>query len=77
MRAVEAVRALGDSDGGKDAIAAAIVRRYGELLRGDPAAAHVIIEGEKRPPARPSARASPRRWPRSPPAVRRPRRSRR
>ena len=45
--AVEAVRALGDSDGGKDAIAAAIVRRYAELERGDPAAAHVIIEGEK------------------------------
>ena len=44
--AVEAVRALGDSDDGKDAIAAAIVRRYGELLRGDAAAAHVIVEGE-------------------------------
>jgi peptidyl-prolyl cis-trans isomerase B (cyclophilin B) len=45
--AVEAVRALGDSDDGKDAIAAAIVRRYGELERGDPTMAHVIIEGEK------------------------------
>jgi len=50
--AVEAVRALGSSDGGggdagKDAIAAAIVRRYGELVRGDAAAAQVILEGEK------------------------------
>jgi len=45
--ATEAVRALGDSDGGKDAIAAAIVRRYAELERGDPTAAHVILEGEK------------------------------
>jgi cyclophilin family peptidyl-prolyl cis-trans isomerase len=45
--AVEAVRALVDSDGGKDAIAAAIVRRYAELERGDPTAAHVILEGEK------------------------------
>jgi len=45
--AVEAVRALGDSDDGKDAIAAAITRRYGELLRGEATAAHVILEGEK------------------------------
>ena len=47
--AVEAVRALGGSDGDadKDAIAAALVRRYGELSRGDAAAAHVVIEGEK------------------------------
>ena len=45
--AVEAVRALGDRDDGKDAIAAALARRYDELLRGEPAAAHVIIEGEK------------------------------
>ena len=49
--AVEAVRALGGSDGGgdagEDAIAAAIVRRYGELVRGDEAAAQVILEGEK------------------------------
>lgn len=45
--AVEAVRALGDTDEGRDAIAAAIMRRYGELERGEPTAAHVIIEGEK------------------------------
>jgi cyclophilin family peptidyl-prolyl cis-trans isomerase len=45
--AVEAVRALGEDDDGKDAIAAAIVRRYGELLRGEATAAHVILEGEK------------------------------
>jgi len=45
--AVEAVRALGDSDDGKDAIAAAIARRFGELERGEPTAAHVILEGER------------------------------
>jgi len=58
--AAEAVRALADSDDGKDAIAAAIVRRFDELLRtatgasaprenigGDPAAAQVILEGER------------------------------
>jgi peptidylprolyl isomerase len=45
--AVEAVRALGDRDDAKDAIAAAIARRYSELVRGEPTAAHVIIEGEK------------------------------
>ena len=45
--AVEAVRALGDSDDGKDAIAAALVRRFDELERGEPAAAQVIIEGER------------------------------
>lgn len=45
--AVEAVRALVDSDDGKDAIAAAIVRRFGELERGEPTAAHVILEGER------------------------------
>jgi len=45
--AVEAVRALGDSDDGKDAIAAAAVRRHGELGRGEPTAAHVILEAEK------------------------------
>ncbi len=46
--AVEAVRALGGSDdAGKDAIAAAIVRRYGELVHGDAAAAQVVLEGEK------------------------------
>ena len=45
--AAEAVRALGDSDEGKDAIAAAIVRRYSDLERGDPTAAQVILEGER------------------------------
>ena len=45
--AVEAVRALGDRDDGKDAIAAAVVRRYGELERGDATAAHVVLEGER------------------------------
>lgn len=45
--AVEAVRALADTDDGKDAIATAIVRRYDELSRGDPTAAHVVLEGEK------------------------------
>src|SRR6185503_16027390 len=45
--AVEAVRALGDTDDGKDAIAAAIARRFGELERGEPTAAHVILEGER------------------------------
>lgn len=45
--AVEAVRALGDSDDGKDAIAAVLLRRYGELERGDATMAQVIIEGEK------------------------------
>jgi cyclophilin family peptidyl-prolyl cis-trans isomerase len=45
--AVEAVRALGDSDDGKDAIAAAIARRFAELERGEPTAAHVILEGER------------------------------
>lgn len=45
--AVEAVRALGDTDDGKDAIAAAAVRRHGELGGGDPTAAHVILEAEK------------------------------
>jgi peptidyl-prolyl cis-trans isomerase B (cyclophilin B) len=45
--AVEAVRTLGAGDDGKDAIAAAIVRRYGELERGESTAAHVVIEAEK------------------------------
>jgi cyclophilin family peptidyl-prolyl cis-trans isomerase len=45
--AVEAVRALGDRDDAKDAIAAAIARRHAELERGEPTAAHVVIEGEK------------------------------
>ena len=45
--AAEAVRALGDDDGGKDAIAAAIVRRFEELERGEPTAAQVIVEGER------------------------------
>jgi len=45
--AAEAVRSLGDSDGGQDAIAAAVVRRYGELERGDVTAAHIILEAEK------------------------------
>jgi cyclophilin family peptidyl-prolyl cis-trans isomerase len=45
--AVEAVRALGDSDDSKDAIAAALARRYDELASGDPTAAHVLLEGEK------------------------------
>ncbi|HSS01490.1 MAG TPA: peptidylprolyl isomerase, partial [Kofleriaceae bacterium] len=45
--AVEAVRALGDSDDGKDAIAAAIVRRFNDLERGEPTAAQVILEGER------------------------------
>lgn len=45
--AVEAVRALADSDDGKDAIAAAIVRRFDELQRGEPAAAQVVVEGER------------------------------
>jgi peptidyl-prolyl cis-trans isomerase B (cyclophilin B) len=45
--AVEAVRTLGAGDDGKDAIAAAIVRRYGELERGEPTAAHVVIEAEQ------------------------------
>jgi cyclophilin family peptidyl-prolyl cis-trans isomerase/HEAT repeat protein len=44
--AVEAVRALGDTDEGRDAIAAAIVRRFGELER-EPTAAHVIMEGAR------------------------------
>jgi peptidyl-prolyl cis-trans isomerase B (cyclophilin B) len=41
------VRALADSDDGKDAIAAAIVRRFDELGRSEPAAAQVVIEGER------------------------------
>ncbi|HEX3759498.1 MAG TPA: peptidylprolyl isomerase [Kofleriaceae bacterium] len=45
--AAEAVRALADSDDGKDAIAAAIVRRFDELVRGEPAAAQVVIEAER------------------------------
>jgi HEAT repeat protein len=45
--AVEAVRALADSDDGKDAIAAAIVRRFDELGRSEPAAAQVVVEGER------------------------------
>ena len=45
--AAEAVRALGDDDDGKDAIAAAIVRRFDELERGEPTAAQVIVEGER------------------------------
>jgi len=45
--AVEAVRALGDSDPGIHAIAAALVRRYGELERGDATAAHVVLEAER------------------------------
>jgi len=45
--AVEAVRALADTDDGKDAIATAIVRRYGDLERGDATSAHVVIEAEK------------------------------
>lgn len=45
--AAEAVRALADSDDGKDAIAAAIVRRFDELERSEPAAAQVVIEGER------------------------------
>jgi cyclophilin family peptidyl-prolyl cis-trans isomerase len=45
--AVEAVHALGETDDGKDAIAAAIVKRFDQLSRGDAAAAHVILEGEK------------------------------
>ena len=45
--AVEAVRALGDTPEGKDAIAAAIMRRYPEIENRNPAVAHVVIEGEK------------------------------
>jgi len=45
--AVEAVRALGDSDDGRDAIATALVRRFDELARGQPTWAHVVIEGER------------------------------
>lgn len=45
--AAEAVRALGDSDDGKDAIAAALARWFGELERGVPTAAQVILEGER------------------------------
>jgi len=45
--AVEAVRALGDSDDGRDAIAAALVARFGELERGDVTAEHVLLESEK------------------------------
>jgi cyclophilin family peptidyl-prolyl cis-trans isomerase len=44
--AVEAVRALGDGDDGRDAIAAAIVRRFAEVER-EPTAAHVVIEGAR------------------------------
>ena len=45
--AVEAVRALaGDKgdDAGRDAVAAAMVRRFAELERGKPTEAHVVIE---------------------------------
>jgi len=45
--AVEAVRVLADSDDGKDAIAAAAVRRYGALERGDATAAHIVLEAER------------------------------
>ena len=45
--AVEAVRALADTDDGKDAIAAAVARRFDELARGEPTWAHVILESEK------------------------------
>ncbi|MDB4955047.1 MAG: Peptidyl-prolyl cis-trans isomerase [Myxococcales bacterium] len=48
--AVEAVRALaGDhgDDAGRDAVAAALLRRWTELVRGNEADAHVVIEGEK------------------------------
>ncbi|MEO7733505.1 MAG: peptidylprolyl isomerase, partial [Kofleriaceae bacterium] len=45
--AVEAVHALGDTAEGKDAIAAAIMRRYPEIENRNPAMAHVVIEGEK------------------------------
>ena len=45
--AAEAVRALASGDDGKDAIAAAIVRRFDQLERGEPAAAQVIVEGER------------------------------
>jgi cyclophilin family peptidyl-prolyl cis-trans isomerase len=56
--AAEAVRALADSDDGKDAIAAAIVRRFDELERSETrrgiergetgdGAAQVILEGER------------------------------
>jgi cyclophilin family peptidyl-prolyl cis-trans isomerase/HEAT repeat protein len=45
--AAEAVHALADSDDGKDAIAAAIVRRFDELPRSEPAAAQVVVEGER------------------------------
>jgi cyclophilin family peptidyl-prolyl cis-trans isomerase len=45
--AVEAVRALADTDDGGDAIAAAIARTFEELLHGAPSAAQVVIEGER------------------------------
>jgi hypothetical protein len=45
--AVEAVRALGETPEGKDAIAAAIMRRYPEIENRNPAMAQVVIEGEK------------------------------
>jgi len=45
--AVETVRALGESPEGKDAIAAALMQRYGEIANRDPAVAHVVIEGER------------------------------
>ena len=45
--AVEAIRALGETPEGKDAIAAAIMKRYPEIENRNPAMAHVVIEGEK------------------------------
>jgi cyclophilin family peptidyl-prolyl cis-trans isomerase/HEAT repeat protein len=43
--AVEAVRALAETDAGKDAIATALMQRYPEIEHRDPAVGHVIIEG--------------------------------
>lgn len=45
--AVEAVRAMAQSDAGKEAVAELIMRRYAEIENVDPAIGHVIIEGEK------------------------------
>ncbi len=45
--AVEAVRALGDTVEGRDAIATAIMQRYAEIENRNPAMAHVVIEGER------------------------------
>ena len=45
--AVEAVRALAETDTGKDAIATGIMKRYPEVEHRDPAVGHIVVEGER------------------------------